>query len=63
MIQHDYAATQVQDQLQVVRGDDLGPRQSLKEMNQLAAAARVGGGMRGLPVVDMIEVSERNRCG
>ncbi len=26
-------------------------------------ASRVGGGSFGLPVVDMIEVSERTRCG
>ena len=29
----------------------------------MAAASRVGGGTFGLPVVDMIEVSERTRCG
>ena len=29
----------------------------------IAAASRVGGGTFGLPVVDMIEVSERTRCG
>ena len=29
----------------------------------MAAASRVGGGTLGLPVVDMIEVSERTRCG
>ena len=28
-----------------------------------AMASRVGGGTFGLPVVDMIEVSERTRCG
>ena len=28
-----------------------------------AVASRVGGGTFGLPVVDMIEVSERTRCG
>ena len=29
----------------------------------MAMASRVGGGTLGLPVVDMIEVSERTRCG
>ena len=29
----------------------------------IAAASRVGPGTFGLPVVDMIEVSERTRCG